>query len=126
MVIIGLAIAFALTGCSSPSTAAVESTPAPTVTVTVAPSPAEGQQVGDDFTPLEAWDICVARTQQETQSDWTEWAHYSPDAVKKPGQGEATVTITNVRSNTDDNSKTVTCSVSGRVGAIAVDSWVRK
>ena len=127
VLVVGLVTVLALTGCASGPKTIVKTTPGPTVTVTASPSAAaDGLRIGDDISPIEAWDVCVARTQQETASDWTEWAHYSDIAVHKNGAGSQTVTIKSVRSSADDTFKTVTCTVEGRVGAMSVTAWVRK
>jgi hypothetical protein len=124
-----VAVALVLSGCSSlpqPSRA-----PAPTVTVTATPQPSTtptgeaapgGVKVGDDLTPLEAWDICFAHTTTQVNSDLTEWARFDSAAVTQQGPGSFHVAIAGVR-NDSGAAGTVECVVEGRVGGVVLADW---
>ena len=123
-----IAVALALSGCSS-SPQPVR--PAPTVTLTATPEPSsipngEAAQatakVGDDLTPLEAWDICFAHTTTQVNSDLTEWARFDPAAVTQQGPGSFHVAIAGVRDDSDV-AGTVQCVVEGRVGGVVLADW---
>lgn len=110
-----------LAGCSS-SVPTNSPEPAPTVTVTAEPvAPA----VGDELTPLNAWDICFAHTTTQVQSDLTEWSPFSDELVEQPSTGTFVVTIENVRAGSDGDFGAVTCQVEGRVGGPIISEWER-
>lgn len=124
-----------LAGCASAPQ--VITTPGPTVTVTATPSAeppaasaapdpvvAPSPQVGDALTPLNAWDVCFAHTTAMVNSDMTEWSRFSADAVKQNGPGSFTVTIADVRNNSDAPKK-VSCVVEGRLGGVVLAHWSR-
>jgi hypothetical protein len=129
--IAGAAALMILTGCTGPGA----TDPAPTVTVTAEPNAAgpnaagpdaSGPGVGDELTPLAAWDICFAHTTTQVKSDLTEWSPYAPGHVEQPSVGAFIVTIENVRSGGDsDDFGTVTCRVEGRVGGAIIVEWAR-
>lgn len=116
----GAAAVLLLAGCTSPEATRA---PAPTVTVTAEPGTAN-PDVGDELTPLAAWDICFAHTFAQTRSDVTEWSPFSEELVEQPSTGTFIVTIENVRSEGDlQDFGTVTCQVEGRVGGAIIAEW---
>jgi hypothetical protein len=111
-----------LSGCSA--TGATDGL-APTVTVTAEPH-SESPEIGDELTPLNAWDICFAHTTTQVRSDLTEWSRYAAEQVEQLSAGTFVVTIDNVRSGSDaDDFGTVTCRVEGRVGGAIIAEWAR-
>lgn len=131
--VVATAAVLALTGCGVTQSGGVS--PGPTVTVTASPpaiptdstGPSEGTapKVGDQLTPLNAWDVCFAHTTTQVDSDITEWSRFSPDLVVQHGPGSFTVTIENVRSGMETDIGTVTCTVEGRVGGVYLRDWTR-
>ena len=130
--VVATAAVLTLAGCAA--TQPVNVSPGPTVTVTASPpavpdsaDPSDGSapKVGDELTPLNAWDICFAHTTTQVDSDITEWSGFSSGLVDQRGPGTFVVTIENVRSGTETDIGTVTCTVEGRVGGVYLREWTR-